>query len=141
MPYLPSQARLKSDTYKNILDSDITEQQEKVLDLLAKQQISGSVDANNPTRDEDGFLVSIEDPTNPGQAAEGITESVRIENKQQFFNDRYLNNISQEISHFVVPSAGETEDDDIVDQVTDIQIQQLILPKHQTHIDQSLLNL
>lgn len=123
MPYLPSQARLKSDTYKNILDSDITEQQEKVLDLLAKQQISGSVDANNPTRDEDGFLVSIEDPTNPGQAAEGITESVRIENKQQFFNDRYLNNISQEISHFVVPSAGETEDDDIVDQVTDIQIQ------------------
>lgn len=123
MPYLPSQARLKSDTYKNILDSDVTEQQEKVLDLLAKQQISGSVDANNPTRDEDGFLVSIEDPTNPGQAAEGITESVRIENKQQFFNDRYLNNISQEISHFVVPSAGETEDDDIVDQVTDIQIQ------------------
>ena len=123
MPYLPSQARLKSDTYKNILDSDITEQQEKVLDLLAKQQISGSVDANNPTRDENGFLVSIEDPANPGQAAEGITESVRIENKQQFFNDRYLNNISQEISHFVVPSAGETEDDDIVDQVTDIQIQ------------------
>jgi len=123
MPYLPSQARLKSDTYKNILDSDVTEQQEKVLDLLAKQQISGSVDANNPTRDEDGFLVSIEDPANPGQAAEGITESVRIENKQQFFNDRYLNNISQEISHFVVPSAGETEDDDIVDQVTDIQIQ------------------
>lgn len=123
MPYLPSQARLKSDTYKNILDSDVTEQQEKVLDLLAKQQISGSVDANNPTRDENGFLVSIEDPANPGQAAEGITESVRIENKQQFFNDRYLNNISQEISHFVVPSAGETEDDDIVDQVTDIQIQ------------------
>lgn len=71
MPYLPSQARLKSDTYKNILDSDITEQQEKVLDLLAKQQISGSVDANNPTRDEDGFLVSIEDPTNPGPSRRG----------------------------------------------------------------------
>ena len=30
MPYLPSQARLKSDTYKNILDADITEQQERV---------------------------------------------------------------------------------------------------------------
>jgi len=123
MPYLPSQARLKSDTYKNILDSDITEQQERILDLLAKQQISGSVDANNPTRDEEGFLVSIEDPNNPGQAAEGITESVRIENKQQFFNDRYLNNISQEISHFVTPEVGETEDDEMVDEVVEIQIQ------------------
>ena len=122
MPYLPSQARLKSDTYKNILDADITEQQERVLDLLAKQQLSGSIDANNPTRDEDGFLVSIEDPTNPGQAAEGITESVRIENKQQFFNDRYLNNIQQEFNHFVVSEAGDQDDDVLVEEVTEIQV-------------------
>jgi len=123
MPYLPSQARLKSDTYKNILDADITEQQERVLDLLAKQQLSGSIDANNPTRDEDGFLVSIEDPTNPGQAAEGITESVRVENKQQFFNDRYLNNIPQEFTHFVVPEVSNQDDDDLVEEITEIQVQ------------------
>ena len=122
MPYLPSQARLKSDTYKNILDADITEQQERVLDLLAKQQLSGSIDANNPTRDEDGFLVSIEDPTNPGQAAEGITESVRVENKQQFFNDRYLNNIPQEFTHFVVPEVSSQDDDALVEEVTEIQV-------------------
>ena len=123
MPYLPSQARLKSDTYKNILDADITEQQERVLDLLAKQQLSGSIDANNPTRDEDGFLVSIEDPTNPGQAAEGITESVRVENKQQFFNDRYLNNIPQEFTHFVVPEVSNQDDDALVEEITEIQVQ------------------
>ncbi len=122
MPYLPSQARLKSDTYRNILDADITEQQERVIDLLAKQQLSGSIDANNPTRDEDGFLVSIEDPNNPGQAADGITESVRVENKQQFFNDRYLNNIPQEFTHFVVPEVGDQDDDALVEEVTEIQV-------------------
>ena len=52
MPYLPSQARLKSDAYQKILDADITEQDEKLRDLIAKQQVSGSGDANNPTRDE-----------------------------------------------------------------------------------------
>jgi hypothetical protein len=123
MPYLPSQARLKSDTYRNILDADITEQQERVIDLLAKQQLSGSIDANNPTRDEDGFLVSIEDPNNPGQAADGITESVRVENKQQFFNDRYLNNIPQEFTHFVVPEVGDQDDDALVEEITEIQVQ------------------
>tara|TARA_R100000084_G_C4634119_1_gene140058 strand:- start:73 stop:939 length:867 start_codon:yes stop_codon:yes gene_type:complete len=122
MPYLPSQARLKSDAYQKILDADIIEQDEKLRDLIAKQQVSGSVDANNPTRDEDGFLVSIEDPRNPGQAAEGITESVRIENKQQFFNDTYLGNIDQEFSHFTPPSIVDVpDDDDIVDAVEEIK--------------------
>ena len=122
MPYLPSQARLKSDAYQKILDADITEQDEKLRDLIAKQQVSGSVDANNPTRDEDGFLVSIEDPRNPGQAAEGITESVRIENKQQFFNDRYLGNINQTFSHFTPPNDVDVpNDDDIVDAVEEVK--------------------
>ena len=116
MPYLPSQARLKSDAYRKILDADIIEQDEILRDLIAKQQVSGSIDANNPTRDEDGFLVSIEDPRNPGQTAEGITESVRIENKQQFFNDRYLGNINQTFSHFTPPNDVDVpNDDDIVD--------------------------
>ena len=122
MPYLPSQARLKSDAYRKILDADIIEQDEILRDLIAKQQVSGSIDANNPTRDEDGFLVSIEDPRNPGQTAEGITESVRIENKQQFFNDTYLGNIDQEFSHFTPPSIVDVpDDDDIVDAVEEIK--------------------
>ena len=110
MPYLPSQARLKSDAYRKILDADIIEQDEILKDLIAKQQVSGSIDANNPTRDEDGFLVSIEDPRNPGQTAEGITESVRIENKQQFFNDRYLNQVQKPFSFFTTPSSLVEED-------------------------------
>lgn len=122
MPYLPSQARLKSDAYRKILDADIIEQDEILRDLIAKQQVSGSIDANNPTRDGDGFLVSIEDPRNPGQTAEGITESVRIENKQQFFNDTYLGNIDQEFSHFTPPSIVDVpDDDDIVDAVEEIK--------------------
>ena len=67
-------------------------------------------------------MVSIEDPRNPGQAAEGITESVRIENKQQFFNDRYLGNINQTFSHFTPPNDVDVpNDDDIVDAVEEVK--------------------
>ena len=122
MPYLPSDAAKKSEIYNNILNGSEIEYQKEIDFLKEQQQISSSVDANTPLRDDDGFLVSIEDPRNPGQAAEGITESVRIENKQQFFNDRYLGNINQTFSHFTPPNDVDVpNDDDIVDAVEEVK--------------------
>lgn len=110
MPYLPSSARNKSEYYRKLLDADIIEQNNLIKDLELRQNVSGSIDALNPTRDDDGFVVSIEDPTNPGQAAETINESVRIENKQQFFNDRYLGQVQKPFEFFTPPSSLAEED-------------------------------
>lgn len=110
MPYLPSSARNKSEYYRKLLDADIIEQNNLIKDLELKQNVSGSIDALNPTRDDDGYVVSIEDPRNPGQTAETINESVRIENKQQFFNDRYLSQVSKPFSFFTPPASLVEED-------------------------------
>ena len=110
MPYLPSSARNKSEYYRKLLDADVIEQNNLIKDLELKQNVSGSIDALNPTRDDDGYIVSIEDPRNPGQTAETINESVRIENKQQFFNDRYLSQVSKPFSFFTPPTSLVEED-------------------------------
>ena len=110
MPYLPSSARNKSEYYRKLLDADVIEQNNLIKDLELKQNVSGSIDALNPTRDDDGYVVSIEDPRNPGQTAETINESVRIENKQQFFNDRYLSQVSKPFSFFTPPASLVEED-------------------------------
>ena len=110
MPYLPSSARNKSEYYRKLLDADVIEQNNLIKDLELKQNVSGSIDALNPTRDDDGYVVSIEDPRNPGQTAETINESVRIENKQQFFNDRYLSQVSKPFSFFTPPTSLVEED-------------------------------
>jgi hypothetical protein len=60
MPYSLEEAKLKSDFYRNQLDSDLIEFENNIRDLRAKQQLSGSADANKPLRDEDGKLVSYQ---------------------------------------------------------------------------------
>jgi len=65
MPYLPSDAAKKSQLYSNIINGDTREYQEEINDLKNKQQVSASMDANTPLRDEDGILVSFESET-PG---------------------------------------------------------------------------
>ena len=110
MPYLPSSARKKSSYYQKLLDADVIEQNDLIKNLQLKSQVSASIDATNPTRDDDGFVVSVEDPNNLGRAAEGLSESVRIENKQQFFNDRYLNQVAKPFEFFTPPTGVQSED-------------------------------
>jgi len=59
MPYSLEEAKLKSDFYRNQLDSDLIEFENRIRDLKAKQQISGSADANKPLRGEDGKFISF----------------------------------------------------------------------------------
>lgn len=103
MPYLPSDARLKSDYYQKILDSDIIEQEQIIADLKGKQQVSGSIDSNTQLRDENGYLVSVESPYAPGKALEQSYELVRLENKQEFFNSKFEGKIDNQFKFFKPP--------------------------------------
>ena len=103
MPYLPSDAAKKSQLYNNIINGDTLEYQSEINDLKNKQQISASIDANTPLRDEDGILVSFESET-PGISLEEDFEEVRLENKQFFFTGQ----IDNEFKYYFQPITEET---------------------------------
>ena len=106
MPYLPSEAAKKSEKYNNIINGDIREYQSEINDLKGKQQVSASVDANSPLRDEDGVLVSFESAT-PGISLEEDFEEVRLENKQFFFTGQ----IDNEFTYYFQPIATDDTTD------------------------------
>ena len=105
MPYLPSDAAKKSQLYNNIINGDTREYQEEINDLKGKQQVSASIDANSPLRDEDGILVSFESET-PGISLEEDFEEVRLENKQFFFTGQ----IDNQFTYYFQPLAEDTTD-------------------------------
>jgi hypothetical protein len=106
MPYLPSEAAKKSEKYNNIINGDIREYQSEINDLKDKQQVSASIDANSPLRDEDGVLVSFESAT-PGISLEEDFEEVRLENKQFFFTGQ----IDNEFTYYFQPIATDDTTD------------------------------
>ena len=106
MPYLPSKAAEKSQVYNNIINGDTLEYQSEINDLKNKQQVSASVDANSPLRDEDGVLVSFESAT-PGISLEEDFEEVRLENKQFFFTGQ----IDNEFTYYFQPIATDDTTD------------------------------
>lgn len=103
MPYLPSEAAKKSQKYDNIINGDTREYQSEINDLKDKQQVSASIDANSPLRDEDGVLVSFESAT-PGISLEEDFEEVRLENKQFFFTGQ----IDNEFTYYFQPIEEDT---------------------------------
>ena len=105
MPYLPSEAAKKSELYSNILNGAELEYQRAVEFLKQQQQISGSVDANTPLRDVDGFLVSFESEE-AGIALEEQFEEVRLENSQYFFEGE----MDTEFTYYFQPEEEDDED-------------------------------
>ena len=94
MPYLPSEARKKSELYDNILSGDVLEYQNEIEDLKKKTTISGSVvDAKAPLRNSEGILQSFEGSID-GLSLEEDFQQVRLENKQQFFTGQLDNSFS-----------------------------------------------
>jgi hypothetical protein len=108
MPYSLEEAKLKSDFYKNQLDSDLIEFENNIRDLRAKQQLSGSADANKPLRDEDGKLVSYQSTTNVSSSAEADFQNVRILNEQQFFTGELDNSFT----YYFQPEEDDNGDTD-----------------------------
>jgi len=85
MPYLPSDARKKSELYDNVLGGDVKEYQDSIEDLKKSLAISGSVvDSKQPLRNSEGILQSFESSVD-GLSLEEDYQQVRLENKQQFF--------------------------------------------------------
>ena len=105
MPYLPSDAEKKSQLYSNMINGDTLEYQSEINDLKNKQQVSASMDANTPLRDEDGILVSFESET-PGISLEEDYEEVRLENKQFFFTGQ----IDNQFTYYFQPIATDETD-------------------------------
>ena len=119
MPYLPSDAAKKSEIYNNILNGSEIEYQKEIDFLKEQQQISSSVDANTPLRDDDGFLVSFESEQ-AGVALEEEFEEVRLENAQYFFEGE----IDDDFKYYFQPEQDDEEDeDDEGDEVSDEEVE------------------
>ena len=78
MPYTIKQAR-NTEYYKNVQDAD----EHKLLKSLEEEKkraaISGSaLDATDPLRDDSGYLLSYEDPKQPGNSMEQEHQYVRL---------------------------------------------------------------
>lgn len=88
MPYTIKQAR-NTDYYKNVQDAD----EDKLLKSLEEEKkraaISGSaLDATDPLRDNNGYLLSYEDPKNPGNSMEQPFQYVRLPVVQKSSNKK-----------------------------------------------------
>jgi len=119
MPYLPSEAAKKSELYSNILNGAEIEYQNEIEFLKQQQLISGSVDANTPLRDDDGFLVSFESEE-AGVALEESFEEVRLENAQYFFEGE----IDNEFTYYFQPEEDvDEEEDDDSEEATDEEVE------------------
>ena len=119
MPYLPSDAAKKSELYSNILNGAEIEYQNEIEFLKQQQLISGSVDANTPLRDDDGFLVSFE-AKEAGVALEEEFEEVRLENAQYFFEGE----LDDDFKYYFQPEEDDEEDEDEQgDEVSDEEIE------------------
>ena len=94
MPYLPSDAKKKSELYDNVLSGDVLEYQNEIEDLKKSLNISGSVvDSKQPLRDSSGVLQSFESRVD-GVSLEEDFQQVRLENKQQYFVGELDNSFS-----------------------------------------------
>ena len=119
MPYLPSDAAKKSELYSNILNGAEIEYQNEIEFLKQQQLISGSVDANTPLRDDDGFLVSFESEE-AGVALEESFEEVRLENAQYFFEGE----IDNQFTYYFQPEEDDDEEeDDDSEEATDEEVE------------------
>ena len=78
MPYTYEQAK-KKDFYRNVQDADEQKHLKALEEERARAAISGSaLDALNPLRDENGFLLSYEDPKKPGETLTEEYQFVRL---------------------------------------------------------------
>lgn len=82
MPYTSEQIR-RSDYYINVEDADKRKHLKLVQEESQRLNISGSIDATNPLRDEDGTLLSLENPDKKGESIEQPYQYVRIPVEQK----------------------------------------------------------
>jgi hypothetical protein len=141
MPYTYAQAK-KKDFYRNVQDADEQKHLKALEEEKNRAAISGSaLDALNPLRDENGFLLSYEDPKRPGETLTEEYQYVRIGVEQKasitadvvrHFGDdlQFLEIIPKEIEEPTVTEEelnllkkdlqGKIEEQDLLNQELDI---------------------
>tara|TARA_Y100001973_G_scaffold94086_1_gene145689 strand:+ start:1178 stop:1873 length:696 start_codon:yes stop_codon:yes gene_type:complete len=117
MPYLPSDAEKKSELYSNIINSDRLELSNKIEALKNNQNISGSIDANTPLRDDNGILVSFESDE-AGIALEESFSDVRLHNTQRFYNKKVENEFT-----FFIPQTESDDSEETTEEVSDEEVE------------------
>ena len=122
MPYLPSDAKAKSENYKNIIDSNQIEYRNKIQDFKEKAGISGSLNATQPPRDANGVFVSFESDV-PGISLEESWQEVRIENTQRFFTKQVPNEFTFFVPQTQTTSSETTEETEETEQASEEQVQ------------------
>ena len=100
MPYNPNSAKRKSEYYLNILDADKIEHLNNIEEEIKRAKISGSLDANNELRNEQGYILSYEDPENLGMSQEKTFQYTRIEVKQTPFDRNKTLELEKEFTFF-----------------------------------------
>ena len=88
MPYRYSKAR-SSEYYKTVQDADEHKLLKSLEEDTKRAAISGSaLDATDPLRDNNGYLLSYEDPKNPGNSMEQPFQYVRLPVVQKSSNKK-----------------------------------------------------
>jgi|TARA_R100001510_G_scaffold43291_1_gene39737 hypothetical protein len=116
MPYLPSDAEKKSELYNKIINADKFELSSKIENLKNQQNISGSIDANTPLRDDNGILVSFESEE-AGVALEESFQDIRLQNAQRF----YTKKVENEFTFFIPKSQTEETTDVEVNETEEVE--------------------
>ena len=98
MPYTQEEAQQRSEYYDDYLDFLREKRRQEVLSALGSYN-SGSI-VLQEFRDEQGFLVSFENPFQDGESQEEITEYVNHPKEQLLFNTDFSEEIDTEFETF-----------------------------------------
>ena len=117
MPYIFNQtAKKKSPYYAKVIDADKAKQLKAAEEAKKRMEISGSiVDATNPIRDENGFLLSYESPDKQGQSIEEDYQLVRLQVRQNSgTTDRVIKFFGNDVQFLeIFPRENEVEENDV----------------------------
>ena len=100
MPYKSTDAAIKSSPYYGQYRQ--RELEKKRLEILKNRTnyLKNTKFAETLTRDENGVLLSFEDPLAFGKADEESYELVSLELKQRFFKDKFIEKIKTKFTFF-----------------------------------------
>ena len=170
MPLTYEQAKSR-DFYRNIQDADEQKHLKAVEEEKNRAAISGSaIDALNPLRDENGFLLSYEDPNEPGKTLTEDYQYVRLNVEQKssatgdtirHFGDdlQFLEIMPRATEEPIMTEAelnlmktdlrSKIEEQDILNQTLDVTMKQLQnsiavtndLPEPYSNVDEELANI
>ena len=100
MPYQSTDAAIESSEYYGDYKQSELERKRRQILIDRTNYLDNPLFAETITRDDDGVLISFEDPLAFGKADEEAYELVTLEPKKRNFLSKYLPRISRDFSSF-----------------------------------------